>query len=44
RFEGSFQEAIKQLFPLYDNAPRPFVVDGSEGAQSVLHVAERKKK
>ncbi|MEX0297099.1 TcpQ domain-containing protein [Pseudomonas putida] len=43
-FEGSFQEAIKQLFPLYDNAPRPFVVDGSEGAQSVLHVAERKKK
>jgi len=44
RFEGSFQEAIKQLFPLFDNAPRPFVVDGSEGAQSVLHVAERKKK
>lgn len=44
RFEGSFQEAIKQLFPLYDNAPRPFVVDGSVGAQSVLHVAERKKK
>ncbi|ERT15327.1 pilus assembly protein PilL [Pseudomonas sp. CAH-1] len=44
RFEGSFQESIKQLFPLYDNAPRPFVVDGSEGAQSVLHVAERKKK
>lgn len=43
-FEGSFQEAIKQLFPLYDNAPRSFVVDGSEGAQSVLHVAERKKK
>ncbi|MCI1021414.1 TcpQ domain-containing protein [Pseudomonas putida] len=44
QFEGSFQEAIKQLFPLYDNAPRPFVVDGREGAQSVLHVAERKKK
>jgi len=44
RFEGSFQEAIKQLFPLYDNAPRPFVVDGSEGAQNVLHVAERKRK
>lgn len=44
RFEGSFQEAIKQLFPLYDNAPRSFVVDGSEGAQSVLYVAERKRK
>lgn len=43
-FEGSFQEAIKQLFPLYDNAPRSFVVDGSEGSQSVLYVAERKKK
>lgn len=43
-FEGSFQEAIKQLFPLYDNAPRSFVVDGSEGAQSVLYVAERKRK
>jgi len=44
RFEGSFQEAIKQLFPLYDNAPRSFVVDGSEGSQSVLYVAERKRK
>ncbi len=45
RFEGSFQDAIRELFPLYDNAPRSFVVDGSEsGAQRVLHVAERKKK
>lgn len=44
RFQGSFQEAIKQLFPLYDNAPRSFVVDGSEGTQSVLYVAERKRK
>lgn len=43
-FEGSFQEAVKQLFPLYDNAPRSFVVDGSEGSQSLLYVAERKKK
>ncbi len=43
-FEGSFQEAIEQLFPLYDNAPRSFVVNGSEGSQSVLYVAERKKK
>ena len=43
RFEGSFEEAIKQLFPLYDTAPRSFVVDGSD-AQRVLHVDERKKK
>ncbi|WP_339417363.1 MULTISPECIES: PFGI-1 class ICE element type IV pilus protein PilL2 [unclassified Pseudomonas] len=43
-FEGSFQEAIEQLFPLYDNAPRSFVVNGSEVSQSVLYVAERKKK
>lgn len=43
RFEGSFQDAIKELFPLYDNAPRSFVVDGSD-AQRVLHVDERKKK
>ena len=43
-FEGSFQEAIEQLFPLYDNAPRSFLVNGSEGSQSVLYVAERKKK
>lgn len=43
RFEGSFEEAIKQLFPLYDTAPRSFVVDGSD-SQRVLHVDERKKK
>jgi len=43
RFEGSFQDAIKELFPLYDTAPRSFVVDGSD-AQRVLHVDERKKK
>lgn len=43
RFEGSFQDAIKELFPLYDNARRSFVVDGSD-AQRVLHVDERKKK
>lgn len=43
RFEGSFEEAIKQLFPLYDTAQRSFVVDGSD-SQRVLHVDERKKK
>lgn len=43
RFEGSFMDAIDQLFPLYDNAPRPFVVDGSR-PQKLVHIAERKKK
>ncbi len=42
RFEGSFEEAIKQIFPLYDGAPRSFVVDGSS-SQSVIYIAERKK-
>ncbi len=42
RFEGSFEEAIKEIFPLYDSAPRSFVVDGSP-AQLVLYIAERKK-
>ncbi len=43
RFEGSFKDAIDQLFPLYDSAPRPFVVDGSL-SQKLVHIAERKKK
>ncbi|WAJ37247.1 TcpQ domain-containing protein [Pseudomonas sp. GOM7] len=43
RFEGSFKDAIYQLFPLYDNAPRPFIVDGSS-VQKIVHIAERKKK
>ncbi|OLU25489.1 hypothetical protein BVH03_17705 [Pseudomonas sp. PA15(2017)] len=43
RFEGSFQEAIDQVFPLYDKAPRSFVVDGSS-SQRFVHIAERKKK
>ena len=41
RFEGSFQEAIKQIFPLYDAAPRSFVVDGSS-SQRLIYIAERK--
>ena len=41
RFEGSFQEAIKQIFPLYDGAPRSFVVDGSS-SQRLIYIAERK--
>ena len=40
-FEGSFQEAIAQIFPLYDNAPRRFTVDGN-AAQRVIYVSERK--
>lgn len=43
RLVGSFQDVIEQLFPLYDRAPRSFVVDGSS-EQKVLHIAERKKK
>ncbi len=42
RFEGSFEEAIKEIFPLYDGAPRSFVVDGSS-SQRVIYIAERKK-
>ena len=42
RFEGNFEEAIKEIFPLYDSAPRSFVVDGSP-SQLVLYIAERKK-
>lgn len=43
RFEGSFEQAISELFPLYDSAPRSFIVDGNN-SQRVLHVDERKKK
>ncbi|RMQ35881.1 MULTISPECIES: PFGI-1 class ICE element type IV pilus protein PilL2 [Pseudomonas syringae group genomosp. 2] len=43
-FTGSFTSAVRQIFPLYDNAKRSFVVDGNEGnGQQVLHVSERKK-
>ncbi len=43
-FTGSFDAAVKQIFPLYDNAKRSFVVDGAEGqGQRVLYVSERKK-
>lgn len=42
RFEGNFQEAIKQIFPLYDGAPRSFVVDGSS-SQRLIYIAERKQ-
>ncbi len=43
-FTGSFSSAVRQIFPLYDNAKRSFVVDGNEGnGQQVLHVSERKK-
>jgi type IV pili sensor histidine kinase/response regulator len=42
RFEGSFEEAIREIFPLYDSAPRSFVVDGSS-SQMLVYIAERKK-
>jgi len=42
RFEGSFEEAIREIFPLYDSAPRSFVVDGSS-SQMLIYIAERKK-
>ncbi|MGZ0717718.1 PFGI-1 class ICE element type IV pilus protein PilL2 [Pseudomonas gessardii] len=42
RFEGSFQQAIKEIFPLYDGAPRSFVVDGSS-SQRLIYIAERKQ-
>ncbi|WP_081019328.1 PFGI-1 class ICE element type IV pilus protein PilL2, partial [Pseudomonas amygdali] len=36
-FTGSFSSAVRQIFPLYDNAKRSFVVDGNEGnGQQVL--------
>ena len=43
RFEGSFEDAIKEIFPLYDSAPRSFIVDGSPAPQQVVYIAERKK-
>ena len=41
-FKGTFAEAIAQVFPLYDGAPRSFIVDGSS-SQRIVHVSERKK-
>lgn len=40
-FNGTFQEAIAQIFPLYDNAPRRFTVDGN-AVQRMVYVSERK--
>lgn len=42
RFEGTFQEAIGQVFPLYDKAPRPFYVNVSPPAQRLIEVVEKK--
>ncbi|MEA9979995.1 MULTISPECIES: TcpQ domain-containing protein [unclassified Pseudomonas] len=41
-FKGTFQDAIGQMFPLYDSAKRSFVVDGNS-SQGILYVSERKK-
>ena len=42
RFEGSFPEAISQVFPLYDKAPRPFYVNISPPSQRLIEVVEKK--
>lgn len=42
RFEGSFEEAIAKVFPLYERAPRPFTVSGSR-PQKRLIVSEKGK-
>ncbi|RMV31279.1 hypothetical protein ALP12_200381 [Pseudomonas savastanoi pv. phaseolicola] len=43
-FTGTFSSAARQIFPLYDNSKRSFMVDGNEGnGQQVLHVSVRKK-
>ncbi|AIC21831.1 hypothetical protein EY04_23815 [Pseudomonas chlororaphis] len=41
RFEGSFQDAVSQIFPLYDGAARPFKVDGNP-VQRLIVVVEKK--
>lgn len=41
-FEGSFPKVIGELFPLYDDAPRPFYVDVSPPAQRLIEVSEKK--
>lgn len=41
-FEGTFQEAIGQAFPLYDKAPRPFYVNVSPPSQRLIEVVEKK--
>lgn len=41
-FEGSFTDAIGELFPLYDRAPRPFYVDVSPPSQKLIEVVEKK--
>lgn len=43
RFSGSFTEAVTEIFPLWDNARRSFLVDGNSD-QRIVHVSERKKK
>lgn len=41
RFEGSFLDAIGQIFPLYDRAPRAFYVNVSPPSQRLIEVVER---
>ncbi|AMB86042.1 pilus assembly protein PilL [Pseudomonas agarici] len=43
-FKGTLPEAIAQIFSLYDDAPRSFIVDvNSSSSQRIVYVAERKK-
>lgn len=39
RFEGSFEDSVISIFRLYDNAERPFCVDGRRG-QKRLNISE----
>ncbi|VXC24438.1 Pilus assembly protein PilL [Pseudomonas sp. 8Z] len=41
-FEGTFQDAIGELFPLYDSAPRPFYVNVHQAPQRLIEVVEKK--
>lgn len=43
KFQGTFSQAIDQIFPLYDGAKRSFLVDGNTSSQGILYVSERKK-
>ncbi|MCT7342760.1 toxin co-regulated pilus biosynthesis Q family protein [Pseudomonas aeruginosa] len=40
-FHGSFEDAVSELFPLYDAAERPFLVNASR-PQSLIIIKERK--
>jgi len=41
-FEGTFQDAVDEVFPLYDAAPRPFYVTVHPAPQRLIEVVEKK--